>query len=1028
MTITGFRAPSGSENVIPELDESQRGVLDLDVAASAAVLGAPGTGKTTTLVELVADRVIGRGWGPDAVLALTTSRATATRLRDALALRLSLPTTGALARSVNSLAFEIVRDAARAAGEPPPRLVSGGEQDAELASLLEGHILDGGGPEWPESLGPEVRQLRRFRTELRELMTRATEHDVRPEQLRRLGDAHGHPEWRAAADLIEEYEQVLSYSSETRLDQAELVRFAVAAIRRGDGGERVAALRLVVIDDLQEATETTLSLLAALAERGIAVVAFGDPDVAANAFRGGEPDALGRLSSVLGVPAETLVLSTSYRHGMVVRGLLGAVTKRIGAAAAGRQRRATAGGSEPEHPVVRVEAPSVAREWATVARILREEHLRRGVPYRDMAVIVRSGAQIAAAERALAFSEVPTRTTVGGRALRDDAAARALLRVVQAGIGHVELTPELATELLLSPFGGLDRLGLRRLRIALRAEEVAGGGTRPADDLVVEALAQPGRFVTIDHRVARIAERLAETLAQLRSSDGSIEELLWLVWERSRLARTWYTQALSHGIAASEANRNLDGIVALFTSAKRFAETRPGDSPRLYLDDVLGAEVPEDTLSPQSYESAVLLTTPSATVGLEFDTVVVGGLQDGVWPNLRLRGSLLAPQQLASAVMGVDAEAIDERRQVLGDELRMFALAVSRARHRVVLAAVANDDEAPSVLLGLAPDAPALDTSVPPMTLRAQVGRLRQRLARNPADSAAANTLAALAVEGVPGAEPDEWLGLLDLSTEAPLFEDSPVPVSPSAIESLLASPLDWFLDRVAGSESGVIAGVGTIIHWAMETADDITVDALWEAVEKRWSELLFDAPWLADRQRVIARGFIEALAEYLADFRRDGKTLVGKESRFTLEVGRALLSGSIDRVERTRDGDVVIVDLKTGTPETRAAAIAEHPQLGAYQLAYSSGLLDEALAPHGEHRAGGAKLLYVKQGIRGRKYREATQSAFDAEALEKFRQRVEAAAALIAAAEFVGPVELDTFRSDTSRLRLHRVREVSSD
>ena len=133
---------------------SQRVVTALAADASAAGLGAPGTGTTTTLIEVVADRVLVRGWGADAVLALTTSRATATRLRDAIALRLGVPTTGPMARSVNSLAFEIVRDAARTAGALPPRLVSGAEQDVELASLIEGHLEEGAGPRWPEHLGP----------------------------------------------------------------------------------------------------------------------------------------------------------------------------------------------------------------------------------------------------------------------------------------------------------------------------------------------------------------------------------------------------------------------------------------------------------------------------------------------------------------------------------------------------------------------------------------------------------------------------------------------------------------------------------------------------------------------------------------------------------------------------------------------------------------------------------------------------------------------------------------------------------
>lgn len=1013
------------------LDASQRAVLALPDDAHAAVLGAPGTGKTSTLVEFVAARVRESGWGPDAVLALGPTRQAATRLRDVLARRVAVPTTGPLARTVASLAFEIVQEAARAAGAPPPRLVSGTEQDELLAALLAGHAADGGGPVWPEGLPEPVRTLRRFRTELRELMMRATEYGIDTVELRRLGRVHRHPEWESAASLIEEYQQVVGFEHETRLDQAELIAFAVEAVRRGEAGARVDSLRLVVVDDLQEATESTLALLRALADRGVAIVAFGDPDVAANAFRGGEPDALGRLGVVLGHPVRTLVLTTVHRHGPELRALVGRVVSRVGAAAAGAQRAAVAVRNDDPEPLARLAAPSPAREWAAAARALREEHLGRGTPYAAMAVIVRSGAQLAAIERAFALAEVPTRTTVAGGAVRDDPAARALLTVVRVATGHADLTPETATDLLVGPFGGLDRLALRRLRLALRAEEIAGGGRRSADELLVEALAHPARLVTIDHRVARRAERLAETLALVRESAGTIEDLLWLVWERSGLARSWREHALGGGITATEAGRDLDGIVALFTAAKRFTELRPGDSPQTFLDEVVGAEVPEDTLSPRASGDAVLITTPSATVGLEFEVVVVGGLQEGAWPNLRLRGSLLAPQELVHVVTGIEPTAVDARRQVLGDELRMFALAVSRARRRVILAAVATDDEAPSVLLGFLPEAtPAIDPAAPPLTLRAQVGRLRARLVRaNGKLPDAAATLAALAVESVPGADPDEWNGLLPPSSTGPLFDGEPVPVSPSAIERLVESPLDWFLDHIAGSESGVIAAVGTILHWAMETASDPSAEALWAAVESRWGELVFEAPWLAERQRAIARGFVAALAEYLSDAERSGAVLVGAESRFRLEVGRAVLSGSIDRVERMPDGRVVIVDLKTGTPETSAARVAEHPQLSAYQLAYAEGTLDDALAAHGAHHGGGAKLLFVKEGVRGKLYREAVQGLLDDDGLAAFRARVEAAAALIAAAEFAGPAELPLFgRGDTSGLRLNRVREVSSD
>ncbi len=1041
MAITGFAAGVARHDATPVvLDPSQAAVLALADDLSAAVIGAPGSGKTSTLVELVADRLLVRGWARDSVVVLTSSRTTATRLRAVLAVRLGIPTDGPLARTVNSLAFEIVGDAARAIGAPPRRLLTGGEQDADIAALLEGHAESGTGPAWPPQLPPEVRGLRQFRTELRELMMRATEFDVSTVRLRQYGREADRPEWAAAADFIDEYLQVISSAREAQVDPAELARYAVEAIRSDTPGLRVASLRLVVVDDLQEATESTLAILRALAARGTAIIAFGDPDVAANAFRGGEPDALGRLASVLGIPSlRQLVLSTSHRQGPELREFTRVITARIGAAAAGLQRRAVAaGGSESENPLSTILAVSPAREWSAIARVLREQHLEHGVHWNDMAVVVRSGAQVETIARALALAEVPTRTAVGGTALRDDHAARALLTLVDVGVGRTPLDAELATELLLGPFGGLDRLGLRRLRLALRAEELAGGGTRPADALLVEGLSGPNRFVTIDHRVARAAGRLSETLALLRGATGetggSIEQLLWTGWERSGLAKSWYDQALGAGIGAAEANRNLDGVVALFTAAKRFAERRPDAAPGVFLAEVLDADVPEDTLSPQPNDETVLVTTASGTVGLEFHTVVIAALQDGAWPNLRLRGSLLAAQELVARVTGIDPQSVDDRKQVLGDELRMFALAASRARRRLILAAVANDDEAASPFFGLLPEGtPALDASAaPPLSLRGMTGRLRGIVVagdngRRTAE--AASSLAALAAEGVPGADPGEWHGLLPMSTTGPLYEGDQIPVSPSSLEKLVDSPLDWFLEMIAGGESGVVADVGTILHWAMETSVDHSADALWAAVQSRWPELLFDAPWLAERQSRIARTLTEALAEYLGDFSREGKLLVGAESRFVLELDDIVVRGSIDRVERAPDGSVVIVDLKTGTPVTAQAKIDEHPQLSAYQLAYADGFLDDHLAEHGLHRSGGAKLLFVKEGIDGRLYREAVQAPLTDQQLADFRDRIRLAATLIAAAEFDGPLELSNFGlGDVARLRLHRVRAVSSE
>lgn len=1039
VTIKGFSSTVAAAPAVPlRADSAQAAVIALPDGASAAVIGAPGSGKTSTLVELIAERVLLRGYSPDSVVALTANRSAATVLRDRLALRLGVPSRGPLARTATSLAFEAVTASAKGLGLDRPTLLTGGEQDALLAELIDGHLAEGGGPAWPEELSAEVRRLRAFRTELREFGMRATERGLASDDIRALARAFDRPAWAAAADVLDEYRGVVDAMTEiggAKLDAAEFAAFAARAIEEGEGGERIRGLRLVVVDDLQEASESTIVLLRALATRGVAIIAFGDPDVATSAFRGGELDTLGRFGERLGLDGvQRLTLGTVHRQGGILREMVARTTQRIGAAAGGRQRSA-AGHERPDAlaPVLTLRAATPAREVAAIARILRERHLRDGVPWHRIAVVVRSGAAVAPLTKALAIAEVPTRSVLSGRALREDHAAHALLLVVAVSIGAQELDSDTAVELLLGPFGGVDRLGLRRLRLALRAEELAGGGIRPSDPLLVEALEAPGRFATIDTGVARRAERLAATLdtvRRLHADGGSIEELLWAAWEASRLAKSWHDTALGTGLTAAEANRNLDGVVALFSAARRFVERSPRHSAAGFVEEILFAEVPEDTLAPQSSEEAVLVATPSAVVGLEFDVVVVARLQDGVWPNLRLRGSLLDPAGLVDAAAGRGGDVVDRRKVTLDDELRMFALAISRAARQLVLTAVAGDDETPSMFFRLAPDSAQAypDSGAHALSLRGSVAALRRSLTSPGAvDVRAARALRALADADVAGADPASWHGLLEPSTSEPLYPigdpENPVAVSPSKLEAFEASPLNWFIDTVSGSTTSTAMGVGTLVHWVLENAVDADAEALWRAMETRWSELVFEAPWLAERQRRATRILIDGLADYLSDAQRAGVEAIGKEQFFELDVAPARVRGSIDRVERTADGAVTIVDLKTGRSHPSKAEVADHAQLGSYQLAIADGAIEAA----GGSASGGAKLLYVAGGVRGKRYREIVQDRYGEEELERLRERIRRAAVGMAAAEFLGVLDAAPFTpGDALRYSIHTVPEVS--
>ncbi|WP_448810556.1 PD-(D/E)XK nuclease family protein [Agromyces bauzanensis] len=1016
----------------------------------AAVFGAPGTGKTRLVVELVADRVERLGYGTDEVLVLSATRASATALRDELAVRLGVTTRGPLARTANSIAFQLVRAATGA----PVTLLTGAEHDQIVGELLEGGIHDGFGPAWPEPLVPEVRALRGFRSELRDLMMRAVEHGVDAPALARLGERAGRPEWVAAAAFLEEYAEVKEQVRPSQFDSAELGAYAAAIVRRSTTDAAasaalgsLAALRLIVVDDAQEATEATAAMLGAFAARGIAVVAFGDPDVASNGFRGGRPELLGSLATVLdGAPVRRIELQRVLRGRTAIRHVVRSATSHIGAALGGTHRLASIDADDldldpdPLAPVLGIEAPSHAVECQSVAALLRERHLLDGVPWSSMAVVLRSGADVPAFERGLALADVPTAGDAARTALRDAPAAAALLAAASLALDREPLTAERAVELLTGPLGRLDGVGLRRLRLALRHEELAAGGSRSGDELLVDALSAPGGFETVDAAPGRRAARVAKLLATARgvaADGGSAEELLWSLWEGSGLATEWGAQARGTGVLAEEANRSLDAAVALFAAATRFVEREP-DAPAVrFVDEVLANELPEDSLAPQRSAESVVVTTPPALIGREFDVVVIAGLQDGVWPNLRPRGTLLhaglLPRVVAAARSGAPLPgpetAAESRVSVRGDELRLFALASSRAARQLVLSCTANDDEQPSMLMGYA--AERVRPRRRPLHLRGLVGALRRDAVAS-ADPEAAAALALLAEEGVPGAHPDDWYGIAEPSTTAPLVDldgdpEAFVAVSPSQIDRAEESPLGWFIDHVASPPSGLAASIGTIVHAVVEEAGtradgDTSVESLWAAVEERWRDLRFEAGWVAERERRGARRMTEGAADYLAAFRDDAKVLLGAEGRFTLVVDRVRITGTIDRVEASPDGTTVIVDLKTGRTPPTAEQTARHPQLAAYQLAARGGEVPNA------GTTGGAKLVYLAKPVRGVGYTERAQQPFDDDAEAEFRVRLAEVGRVMAGSTFEGPGELG-FRSRFGawQYRVHLVPAVSA-
>jgi superfamily I DNA/RNA helicase/RecB family exonuclease len=989
--------------------------LDADQAAAVAhrqgsgplvVLGAPGTGTTTVLVEAVLARVERDGVRPDAVLVLAPTRAAAAALRDRVSARLRRTVREPLARTPHSYAFGLLRRARVLDGDAPPRLIAGPEQDRVLADLLAGHDAGHGhSPGWPPGIGPGVRALRGFRDELRDLLMRAVERDLSPADLAALGRRHDRPEWVAAAGVLAEYLDVTSLATPGAFDPAGIVDAAAALLE--DDPDLLAAEReqwsVIGVDDAQETTAATARLLGLLADGGRDLILAGDPDVATQAFRGGRPRLLAEAAEAFpradGDPARRVVLRTVHRHGPVLRAVSERIAVRIGSSGVVAQRAARAAAVPDGSPTgsldVRVLA-TAAQEASYVAARLRREHLTGGIPWDRMAVIARSSRSTDAIRRALAAAGVPVAVPPAEIPVRDEPAVVPLRLALRASLEPEAITPEIAVELLCGPIGGADSLALRRLRQALRASELAGGGGRGSDALLVEALATP-TVVTIEVAVAAPAVRVATVLqagrAAAASPSATAETVLWALWEASGLAEPWRRTALRGGAAGARADRDLDAVVALFEAAARYVDRLPRAGPGAFLDYLEGQDLPADTLAERAPAGqAVALVTPHGAAGREWDVVAVTGLQEGTWPDLRLRSSLLGAQALADLLDGrsdpSSTSASAARRSVLDDELRLFHVAASRARRRLLLTAVRSDEEIPSPFLDIAdPDGAQAEirplASVPrTMTLPALVARLRAVVTDASAGagtrSVAAGQLARLAAAGVPGADPADWYGLAAASVGGPLREPgAPVRVSPSKVESFDRCALRWLLQKVGGTAGSSRAqGLGTLIHEIAAAEPDADPQRLRQLLAERISSLGLGSGWIADAERARAETMIVKLAEYVQAARREGRELVAAEQGVHVELGTAVVRGQVDRLERDAEGRLVVVDLKTGKSAPTRAEAARNAQLGVYQLTVEAGGFADVA--DGARASGGAVL--VQLGTSAVKPSVQRQPALDAD------------------------------------------------
>lgn len=872
---------------------------------------------------------------------------------------------------------------------PAPVLLMGADEDAALEQLI-------GQVSWSQPA--EVTQTRGFRAQIRNLFSRCGELGVDYQLLEQLGQAAQVQLWCEAAPLLKLWDSQSDISAANRamalkLDTARLQDRALYALEHWYQADVTAPPQLpdlVVVDDYQDCTAATARLLHALAALNLGeaegqgwsagqmpsaglggasgaqgpgsrssangsgdatgagepgdvgvtspgdvghrgstqIVVLGNPDEAVETFRGGDPLML--ASAARDFDAVALTLPQVHRGSRQIAALIELAVQQVQVAGCISQRRPNYQHlAQNSQSVCFKIAPDDTVQVGAVAAHMRSLHLEQGLAWGQMAVIVRQSSSVELIRQELRRGGVPLAPDTPALLLRSEPAAKALLDCARAALEQLLGVPvvqeEAARALLLSPLVGFSAIELRRLRRIL-GESPDHLSTRVLSD--TELFDQLEAAPTLAAK-AKVAQAINEALAKERSE--GLEALVWGAWQASGKAQYWRQLALdieADSLLRQRADHDLDVVISLFKRLEVWSERNPSAPGQQFLDELEAQQVASDSVaSLGARPQGVSVLTVAACAGRQWEFVAVLGIDDGVWPNLRLRDSLtqtglltdIVSQRiadtvnLASLTASLDPQALAQARaQICSDEMRLLVAAMSRANSQLWLGAVNGGEQGPSSFFNYLSRQSAIPVEpIQPggaYTLRGLVATLRRQLMldlkHNNGTQAPqiAALLAALAQRGVPGADPRSWLGIAGASqflTDLPAQLEGQdrlgtqvathavvalkklqaqrvnqarqrgARLSPSDVENIETCPLRWYLQRHGGSPASSSAQqIGALIHWLAQQGQEhgLSREQLLDLFYRERSSLQLPGGWYGRQENQRVEKMVENLALYLAN------------------------------------------------------------------------------------------------------------------------------------------------------------------
>ena len=446
-------------------------------------------------------------------------------------------------------------------------------------------------------------------------------------------EAHAGPDpfRRRIADVYAQYQQRLLAANALDFDDLLMV---TANLLQACDDVRAAyqeRFRHILVDEFQDTNHAQNEIVKLLGQAHGNVCVVGDSDQSVYRWRGA--DIRNILEFERAFPnATTIMLEQNFRSTQTILDAANAVI----ANNIGRQAKELFTAGDTGGPILRYRAEDERDEASWVSNEILRQHGSEGLAWGDFAVFYRTNAQSLALETSLKFTGIPYKV-VGGAKFYDRREIKDILAFVRVLANPDDEVS--ARRIVNVPKRGIGDTSVARLAAWAKVNRVSFSDA-------IDRAAEAG----LSGKALKGAEQLARTLAELRPLVQTVNpaDFVQLVADR--------TGYLAELVAehTHEADGRLENLAELGSQAGEF------DDVNGFLETVA---LVSDSDELDSDGTRVSLMTLHTAKGLEFPSVFVVGLEEGIFPHFR---SLSEPSELE-------------------EERRLFYVGITRARRHLAV-------------------------------------------------------------------------------------------------------------------------------------------------------------------------------------------------------------------------------------------------------------------------------------------------------------------------------------------------------